>query len=348
MPFSRVEKARFILFPFSVLYGSVVELRNLYYDRGWLPAGRLPAPAIAVGNLTVGGAGKTPVTGFLARMLEQAGKKVAVLALGYRRHSRETIILRKNSLDRWSPAETGDEPRVLARALSTGAVVIGWNRYKTAWETYPELRPDVYLLDDAYQYRQVQRMLDVLVVDGPSVGRKDYVIPAGRLREPFRQMRRADLIWITRVDQMNSSREEALCWLRRWSRAPVVFSSFVPQKLVAVDGTSTEPVQALRGTRVFAFCGIARPESFLATLNSAGAEVVGHRFFLDHHWFTEEELTDIKEEAFRLGANRIVTTEKDAVRLSSGQKRDCGSLFYLQIELKVENEGLVKNLLKNS
>jgi tetraacyldisaccharide 4'-kinase len=248
---------------------------------------KLPVPVISVGNLTVGGAGKTPVTLELAARLSARGRKPAVLSRGYGRRSREALEVSADT-----PAElAGDEPVLLARRGCK--VFVGPRRAELAPLALRQ-GADVLLLDDGLQHHGLARDLDVIVADASNPFGNGRLLPAGPLREPASALRRVrrGLVWLTWCDRTRDPRTAAL------GVFPTVESAYTAQP-------------DLRGKRVFLFAGIARPDRFAATVRDLGAEIVGTRWFPDHHSFTARELAQV-----RAAGALPVTTEKDLVRIA--------------------------------
>jgi tetraacyldisaccharide 4'-kinase len=247
---------------------------------------KLEVPVISVGNLTVGGAGKTPVTLELAQRLSASGRRPAVLSRGYGRRSREPLEVFPET-----PAEiAGDEPVLLARRGCT--VFVGPRRAELA-RSAMRRGADVLLLDDGLQHHALARDLDVIVADASNPFGNGRLLPAGPLREPASALRRVrrGLVWLTRCDQPRDARTAAL------GGFPSVESAYSAQA-------------ELRGKRVFLFAGIARPERFAQTVRALGAEIAGTRWFPDHHFFSPRELLEV-----RTAGALPVTTEKDLARI---------------------------------
>ena len=287
--------------------GANVSVRNWLYDRGLWRTQRVEGlRVISVGNLTAGGAGKTPVVIHLAERLLRTGARVAVLSRGYGRRARSVVYVRGPP---WPPVEqTGDEPLLLARRLPGLDVWVGRDRVELARRARAA-GATVALLDDGFQHRRLGREVNLVVLDEAVGLGTGHLIPWGPLREPPSALARASLLWVRSAD-----RPVALPPLP--PGLPLLRARHAASELVGPDG-ATRPLSALRGSRVVGFCGIARPSSFDRTLAGLGAEVLSVRAFPDHHAFRPADLADLRATATGAGAE-LVTTEKDAVRLPAG------------------------------
>jgi tetraacyldisaccharide 4'-kinase len=289
------------------LFAAGVALRNLLYDARVVKAEEVPGlRVLSVGNLTAGGAGKTPVVAFLAERLLATGARVAVLSRGYGRRARGTVQL---SGPPWPPVEeVGDEPLLLAQRLPRAEVWVGENRVELAHRARAA-GATAALLDDGFQHRRLARAVDAVVLDEAVGLGNGHLLPWGPLREPPSALSRATLLWLRAAEQ-----PAPLPPLP--AGLPLVRARHAARDVLASDG-AVRPLAELTGVRLVAFCGIARPSSFARTLAGLGAEVLALRAFSDHHPFTPEELEGLRREARGRGA-ALVTTEKDAVRLPPG------------------------------
>lgn len=296
-------------------YGAAVGTRNAGYDLGLLRVHRLPCRVVCVGNLTVGGTGKTPTVAAIAERLHAAGRKVCVLLRGYGRRGTEAEIVSdgRDLLLEWQQA--GDEAILLGRLLPGVPIVVGGDRVKAGDLAIRCFGPDTLVLDDGFQHRRLYRDVDLVLLDGADPFGGGQLLPRGRLREPVEALRRAHAIMLTRADQA-----EDLTSLRRRLQAwapgvPVGCAVHSPRRVVDLGSGRATPPEALRGMNLLAVSGIANPAGFAWTLQELGARLAGVLTFPDHHPFTREDRARMGREAQACGAEAIVTTEKDAVRL---------------------------------
>jgi len=307
----------------EALFRAGVALRGALYDLGLLGAARAGAPVVSVGNLAVGGAGKTPAAMAVARRLLARGRRVALLSRGYGALRRDARIVSDGERVLLDAAEAGDEPVLVARRLPGVRVLCGPSRAELARTAVEALGADALLLDDGFQHRGLARDLDVVVLDGADAFGNGRLLPAGPNREPRSALRRAGLVWLSRVDQAEPPALEGLRALARAAtgRAPVESRHAVVDVL---DGTLQRRfgVEALRGKRALLLAGVARPSGFRRTLASLGAEVPAERIVPDHHRFEAGELEATLRAADLARCEVVATTEKDAVRLPPEAARD--------------------------
>ncbi|PYX82259.1 MAG: tetraacyldisaccharide 4'-kinase [Acidobacteria bacterium] len=272
--------------PLASIFAAGVHLRNALYDRGRLPQRRLQGPTISVGNLSVGGSGKTPFVLLLGELLKTRGVKFDVLSRGYGRETRGVLLVEASGSSR----DFGDEPLLIARRLGL-PVVLGEDRYEAGVFAEKKFGPQFHILDDGFQHRALARDFDIVLVTPDDA--RDRLLPAGRLREPVTSLRRADAVVLSS------------------GASPQVFP--VAGKLVwrVRRGIVAKDVPA----RPVAFCGIARPRSFLLQLRTAGVEPAAEAVYRDHHVYTEKDIRELLRVKAESEAQGFVTTEKDAINL---------------------------------
>ena len=309
------------LSPFGWAYAAGAGLRNALYDRGWLAAEDLGAPAISVGNITAGGTGKTPVVALVAEMLIASGERVCILTRGYGRRDPSTRVVVADGTAVLTDAETGgDEPAELARRLKGKAVIVAdRNRVAAAEFARKEFGVTCFVLDDGFQHRRAARSLEIVCIDATDPFGGGELLPAGRLRESPANLRRADAVIITKADAAADltaleSKLRSLAPEAALFRAESSISGFV--ELSEFLAGNIEPRQDLPEP-AFAFCGLGNPRHFFDTLENAGAELAGTRAFRDHHRYSQADAETLSEAAIAAGASVLATTAKDAVKLQS-------------------------------
>lgn len=307
--------------PVAALYGALVRLRLAAYRRGWRRTHRLGAATVAIGNLTAGGTGKTPVVSWLLREAQAAGLRPACLTRGYGR--RTAADLSRVRVQEGTPADAktlGDEVALLAASHPSVPFFVCPDRVLAARLAQVTDAPNLFVLDDGYQHLRAARDLNVLLVDGQTGFGNGRLLPLGPLREPMRGVERADVVLITK--SAPGQGEAIRSHLRKLGvRAPVFRCAYEPTGLARLDGKAHVQPTALAGRRVSALCGIAQPEAFRATLAGLGATVAHLEVRPDHHPYPEPDLERI-EALVATGPNvagadgpEWITTEKDAVKL---------------------------------
>lgn len=321
---------RFLLIPFSWLYAAGVSVRNLLYAIGVFKARSLPCRVISVGNIVVGGTGKTPAVITIAKYLQKEGKRVAILLRGYKRHVREEItIVSDGKKVCASPTESGDEAHMMARHLSDIPIIAGKSRYLTGQVALERFNVDVLLLDDGFQHRQLARDVDILTVPVTQpFGNPQGLLPVGTLREPTSAVQRADLILLTHTDIPNVSLDAKEVVKQLAPNALILESVHQPTHLYPLASENSErninvhtDIKELKGKRLLAVCGIGNPDAFVATLMRCYPENVELLAFPDHHVYTEADRRQIHAAFQASGADMIVTTQKDEQKLARIAKR---------------------------
>lgn len=311
------------LLPLVPIYAAAVAVKNRAYDHGVLHQHRLHAPVVSIGNLSVGGSGKTPLTIRLAELLSERGVSVDVLSRGYGRHSHQ--VWRVDPAGSWQ--NYGDEPLLIARQARV-PVYVGASRTTAGRLAERESRkPGLHLLDDGFQHRQLARDLDIVVLHRSDFA--DALLPAGGLREPFSSLRRARVLVLREEDRDLEAQlgarglRQSIWWMRRQIEIPEVASAI-------------------------AFCGIARPAEFLSGLT--GISIPASRAYRDHHAWMDRDIAELIELQRRHRAAAFVTTEKDLVRLSTEQHRkleQAAPLHAVRLRVRLrDEEAMIDTLLQ--
>lgn len=293
-------------------YGAAVRARRLAYDRKWVRAEELPVPVISVGNLSAGGTGKSPCVAAVVRLLVREGFRPAVVSRGYKGLRKGLVVVSDGARRLADPPEVADEAAMLADQLPGVPVLTGAQRPRVGRAAIEAFGADVIVLDDGFQHRGCARDLDIVLVDATRPPGTDALLPMGRLREPPSSLARADIVVATK-----STRPEDTVAVGQWvwGRVPVVRAHHVPVGWHALSGGASLPVGDRPEGPAVAFCGLAAPASFRATLAGLGVPVVGCAAYRDHHVYRSSDGAFLATWARRLGARWFVTTEKDAVRL---------------------------------
>ena len=346
----RANVLKFVLGLFAVAYERAVQARLALYRKRVFRAQEIGCPVISIGNLTVGGTGKTPVAEMLARELQKRGRRVAILSRGYKSVPRPFIQRLKNRvfkhLDLFPPRivsdgarvlldsrRAGDEPHMLAKNLPGVCVLVDKDRVKSGLHALRHFDSDVLLLDDGLQYQRLRHRLDVVLVDRQSPFGNERLLPRGTLREPPVNLRRASYIIVTK-----SGSEPDTALLSRLRKlnptAAIIECDHAPRHWQDLRTGEKFPLDHLKGRHVGAMSGIARPESFEEGVRRLGANVEITKSFADHHRFTKKEILRFLEWCDRRSLDALVTTEKDAVRFPEIDNPQVPMLF-LRVEIEI-------------
>jgi tetraacyldisaccharide 4'-kinase len=325
--------------PFSAIYSLALKCRRFCYDHLKKPD-RLPAKVVSIGNITLGGTGKTPAVIALAIEARKRGLNPCVLTRGYKGSAKETCFISKGEAPLLDAGQAGDEAFLMAKALKGVPVVKGSNRFRAgimaleydqlAIVNLPQSR--LFLLDDGFQHWRLNRDMDIVLIDATNPFGNRKLFPEGIMREPFSALGRANIILITKSDVAGESAVSAITRdIRKYNEKAPVFNSFhKPAAVINSEGEERSP-DSLRQKKVYAFAGIANPAYFQATLRSVGADIINFRKFRDHHVYTQKEVDEIKKDARGL---EIITTEKDLVKLRELELPE--NISALKIEFSVD------------
>jgi tetraacyldisaccharide 4'-kinase len=324
----RASILRAILHGLSFIYDRLVQLRLYFYRKRILRERALGCLVISVGNLTVGGTGKTPIVEKFARALQAGGRRVAILSRGYKSVPRKRSWLDRLRRRMVEPPRivsdgksllldsrtAGDEPYMLAHNLKDVVVLVDKDRVKSGLLAIDKWKVDTLLLDDGLQYLHLKHRLDIVLVDRQAPFGNEFLLPRGTLREAPRNLRRASYIFITKTT--GESNEALFQRIRRYNRtAEIIECAHKPLYLQNVFTGERLPLESLRAAFIGSICGIAAPESFEGALRKLGAHVDLAKRYIDHHYYTDAELTTFINRCIRRDLAMIVTTEKDAVRM---------------------------------
>ena len=333
-----------VLKAFSFLFGGVVAIRYFLYRTGVLRRYPLGIQVISIGNVTAGGTGKTPVTEIFARTLAAEGRKVAILSRGYRRKEapwwqrvftqvvEPPLVVSDGKRVLLDSTTGGDEPYMLASNLPGVAVIVDRNRVKAGRHAVKRLGCDTLILDDGFQYQKLKHSIEVVLVDATNPFGNGNLLPRGILREPIRNIRRADIIFLTKCrGDVSAVKEE----IRRYNTtAEIVECNHTPKVLKDVWSREEFPLDWLQGRTLCTLSGIASPKGFENSLRHLGAKVVWCERYADHHRYDSSEVLYALNRTADMGADALVTTEKDAVRFPRFETSPVKCL-YLRIAIEI-------------
>ncbi|NOY76210.1 MAG: tetraacyldisaccharide 4'-kinase [Kiritimatiellaeota bacterium] len=343
---------RAFLFALSRVYRRAVQFRHWIYDKRVFRNKALGCLVVSIGNLTCGGTGKTPVVEVFAKTLSQKGRRVAILSRGYRSKDR-TFLEKLNSIFFSKRHEVpprivsdgknlllnsdsaGDEPYMLASNLKNVLVLVDKDRVKAGLHAISEFEADTLILDDGFQYLSLKPRLNIVLVDSTQPFHNHHVLPRGLLREPIKNIRRADYIFLTKSNGGRHLRHLKTFLRRHNRRAEIIECCHDPKYLENIykKGEHLE-LDALKDKKIAALSGIANPDSFEEFLRRFGSEIVHSAKFADHHRYSQQEIIDFINEAKARGAEMIITTEKDAVRLPRLDRVDIPT-YFMRVEIGI-------------
>lgn len=301
----------------SLFYGWVVAIRLFLYARGIKSIKSLPAKVISVGNITLGGTGKTPLVICLAGMLQESSWSVSILSRGYKGNFSGKLRVVSNGQEILSsPEQAGDEAYLLAKKLPGCPVIISPDRYFSGLYALQNFKSKILILDDGYQHLSLKRDLNLLLIDAALPFGNGWLFPRGILREPINQLRRADAIILTKASSSDNILKLKEKLIKCDKEIPIFQADYVPGH-IWIWGGETHPPEFLNNKRVFAFCGIGRPQSFKETLLRLQPQELKMEIFPDHHWYSEKEWQELLAKAMKNRAEILITTEKDWVRLKN-------------------------------
>jgi len=343
---------RGFLFVCSRFYRNAVQFRNWLYDKGIFRRSALGCLVVSVGNLTCGGTGKTPVTEIFARTLTDKGRKVAILSRGYK--SKESSSTKK-IFSLFHPKEenqpprivsdgknlllssdvAGDEPYMLATNLKDVVVLVDRDRVKSGRYAIKQFEVDTLILDDGFQYLDLKPHINIVLVDSTAPFHNHHVLPRGLLREPIKNIRKANYVFLTKSNGGNHIRHLKKFIEHHNRRAEIIECTHKPKYLEnAFKKGDIQPLSFLNGKKISALSGIAKPESFEVFLKNLGAELVYTKRFTDHHNYSQQEIINFINKSKRNNAEIAITTEKDSVRLPRLARQDI-DFYHLRIEIDI-------------
>ena len=346
---ARAVLLRGLLYLLSLVYARLVQLRLFLYRKRIFRERALGCLVISIGNLTVGGTGKTPIVEKFARALQAGGRRVAILSRGYKSVAKPS---KRSWLERLRGAApdpprvvsdgqsllldsltAGDEPYMLANNLKDVIVLVDKDRVKSGLHAIREMKADTLLLDDGLQYLHLKQRLDIVLIDRQAPFANEFLLPRATLREPPPSLRRASYIFITK--STGQPNDDLIARIRRYNRtAEIIECAHQPLYLQDVYTGEQLPLDRLSGTYIGSFCGIAAPESFEDGLRKLGAKIELAKRFTDHHRYTENELQSFINRCLRRDVDMIVTTEKDAVRFPRLTKPEV-PIYFLRVEILI-------------
>ena len=335
--------ATIALAPLSLVYGAVVRVRSVFYRKGIFKTHKVAVPVISVGNITTGGTGKTPLVEWIAHRLAERGHRVCILTRGYRRaNPGKRVLVSDGNQILADINQSGDEAMMLANyLLGSSAVVCDADRVAGARWAIENLKSDVVILDDGFQHRRLARDLDIVAVDATNAWGNGWLLPAGRLREPVSCLSRADCLIVTRTKPDEALQQQ----IRQTSDAPIIMSTAAIHGIASLDAPHSEvDKQNVIKLPMSAFCGIGNPNAFFQQLRDEGFDLSNSDAFRDHHKYSQSDIDRLTQKALASGAQALITTAKDAVKL--GSLRFTLPCYVAEIEIEVSESDQLLALIE--
>lgn len=321
------------LYIITVFYGVCIKLRFFLYRIGFFKIRKLDCKVISIGNITVGGSGKTPMAIYLAEKLKEKGREIVILSRGYKGKVKDIGVVSDGENILLGPEDAGDEPYLMATKLKTVPVIVGRDRYVAGLYAVEKFNPDIIILDDAFQHIRLARDIDILLIDGRRGFGNGRLFPLGILREYLNGLKRASLFMVKGVNTPFPPDNPPLSLFGRGGgfNAPLVSFHYKPKTLLSMVDDSRLNIDILKGKRIIALSGIADPKSFKDTLEGLGAVIVKEISYPDHYCYTSDDLNHLADEA--KGTDMVVVTEKDGVKL---KRFSIKSLTVYALEIGIE------------
>ena len=297
----------------SFIYGILVAIRNFFYETNILSTKSLNCKVISIGNITVGGSGKTPTVEYLSNLLQSKGHKVGIISRGYKRKSKSTLVVTDGKKKPESWEHVGDEPFLLAHKLENIPIVVGTSRYKAGSMMIEKFQPDVILIDDGFQHLSLHRDLDIVLVNSKDKRSDHKLIPSGKLREPISNLTKADLIIITKSN-IHAPSNYLINKIESFNR-PTIYNELQIDSLLQNKSNKINKLDKIANKKVYLFSALGDNESFKKIMGYTDAKIVGHSKYPDHYHYTLDDLNDIEQKATKCNAEFLITTEKDLVKI---------------------------------
>jgi tetraacyldisaccharide 4'-kinase len=338
--------AQIALAPFGALYSAAIKARSAGYQTRFLKIHKVSVPVISVGNITVGGTGKTPLVRWLAEHLADQGRRVCILTRGYRReNAKKQVTVSDGERILSDVANSGDEAMMLAQSLiGKSAVVCNADRVSAAQWVIENLQSDVLLLDDGFQHRRLARDLDIVTIDATNPFGNGRLLPAGILREPIKNLSRADCIVLTRTSVTGHG--ELIERIRQVTRAPIFQSRTNVANIRRLDAAHGGTLIAGLNQPLAAFCGLGNPSAFFDQLRGAHLDIRDENVFRDHYKYLQADIDRLAAQAKTKGAQALITTAKDSVKLQSlNFQLPC---YVAEIEVEIPDAAKLLELVENA
>ena len=324
---------RVLFFPLALFYWGIIFWRNIFYNLGLFVSYNLPCKVISIGNITVGGTGKTPAVIFFAKFFKQRGFKVGILSRGYGRSSKGTIDLNSKNINKKNWKYFGEEPVLIAKKLINIPVVIDNNRYRGGQYLFDKYKPQLIILDDGFQHRSLNRNLDINLINANQSKHVYKLLPYGLLREPWQHLKRSDVVIITKMNIKTPS--SFIINKLKSLNINHYNSKYEPSNnLLDINGIKIN-LAKMKNKRALAISGIGDPLSFELTLKMQNIDFIDHITFNDHHEYKDDDFRFIEKKIINHKPDFLITTEKDLIKFKYAKQNIINKLFALPIQFSI-------------
>ena len=331
-----------IFYPISLLYYVGINIRNLLYKIHVLKTKSLPCKVISVGNITVGGSGKTPTVQYLSKLLQSKGKKVGIISRGYGRKSKNTIIVTDGKIKPKTWENFGDEAFMLAKNLEGIPIIVGKSRYEAGIKMITEFNPDIIIMDDGFQHTALYRNLDIVLINSKDTEKSHRLIPLGLLREPLSNLSRADLVIFTKTNIYKPSQYQEK--IKNKIKCPIINNKINIDSILLDTKGESHHLKIINSKNIYLFSALGDQEGFKKTMEKTGAIIVGHDKYPDHYVYTKNDLKNIEKNARGNDASFIITTEKDILKTINHDINM--NLYFVKMKMVFEPENILEKYIE--
>ena len=332
----------FVFYPLSLLYYISINIRGFLYKIHILKTKSLPCKVISIGNITVGGSGKTPTVQYLSKLLQSKGKKVGIISRGYGRKSKNTTIVTDGKIKPKTWKNFGDEPYMLAKNLDGIPIIVGESRYEAGIKMITEFNPDIIILDDGFQHLSLYRDLDIVLINSKDTEKSHRLIPLGLLREPLSNLSRADLVILTKTNIHKTSRYQEK--IKKKIKCPIINNKIEIDNILLDTKGEPHPLKIIKKKNVYIYSALGDHKGFKNTMKKTGAIIVGHDKYPDHYVYTKNDLKNIEKNAKEKNASFIITTEKDILKTINYNKNT--NLYCVRIKMIFEPKNILEKYIE--
>jgi len=337
-----IKKHLFIfLYPMSMIYKFLIFIRNLLFKNNLLNKKSLSCKVVSVGNISIGGSGKTPMVEYLSKYFQKKGNKVGIISRGYKRNSKETLIVTDGKIKPNSWEKFGDEPYLLAHNLNNVPIVVSKSKYEAGMILINRFNTEIIIIDDGFQHRSLHRDLDIVLINSKDKYENHRILPMGQLREPFKNISRSDLIILTKSNLYHTN--TYLINKVEEMKLPYIFSKIIFDKNMTTISGGKIKTNQINGENIYIMSALGDSEGFEKTIKKTGAIIKGHKKFSDHYSYKTIDIQEIEKNAIKLNAKFLITTEKDMVKIKNYNGRI--PLCALKIRFKVKQKDKLKSYL---